>query len=172
MKEIISVIRKQVFRAHLPSQTTTYTWVQTGTLGPKEQISRFLNNITDGTAGCVSDGSAKLGQTATAFTAMSHDDSEPAFQGSFPIPGRYKEQDAYRSELAGLLGIMMTVNFLCIPYNVQKCKVTVGCDNKSALWTSFKTDYININRSSRDLLQAIHFQRDISTVEWVPRHVK
>ena len=83
-----------------------------------DKITTFLNKITDGSAGCVSDGSAKNGVTATAYTAMHEEDTLPAFKGSFGIPGRIKEQDSYRSELAGLLGIIMTVNFLCIIYNI------------------------------------------------------
>ena len=161
-----STNRNIIVDTHLPP-----TWIPMGEF-ENDKIPTFLNKITDGSAGCVSDGSAKHGVTATAYTAMHEEDTLPAFKGSFGIPGRIKEQDSYRSELAGLLGIIMTVNFLCIIYNITKGKVTIGCDNKSALWTAFHTENITINRSSRDILQAIHHQRKLSTIEWQTKHVK
>ena len=84
----------------------------------EEQIHNFIQQLEQGTAKCVSDGSARAGATATAFTTIPDDDNEPAFQGSFRIPGRYEEQDSYRSELAGLLGILLTVNMFCIIHSV------------------------------------------------------
>jgi len=161
------------YTCHYTNRNISDSWAKVGSIGEPEDITRFVHQIGTGTAGCVSDGSAKWGKTATAFTSLQENDNDkPAFVGSFCIPGRPEDQDSYRSELAGILGIIMTVNLICIQCNIITGKVTVGCDNKSALWTSFGKAPININRSSRDILQAIHHQINISPVEWASRHVK
>ena len=66
----------------------------------------------------------------------------------------------------------MTLNFICILHRVTKGKVTIACNNKSAIQTAL-TDYrITINSKSRDILQAIQYQKKLTNIQWEGKHVK
>ena len=153
------------------TESTTEPWAPMGTFRTGLPMETFLQEIQDGTAGCVSDGTAKDGKTAAAFTSLHKEGTHECMTGHMKIPGRQEDQDSYRGELAGLLGIITTVNFICILHHVTTGRVTVGCDNKSALTTAFHRDHLSTKNASRDILQAIHFQRKISPIEWTTKHV-
>ena len=52
--------------------------------------------------------------------------------GGGVIPGREAEQDPYRSELGGKLGLAAAVSSIMIPNNATS-HLTVACDGKAAL---------------------------------------
>ena len=147
------------------------TWLPVGNIREGPALNQLLEAIKTKTARSASDGSAKDGCTATAYTTIGPYDTPPV-EGSFKIPGRYEEQDSYRSELAGILAIMTVINLLCFHHRIHEGKMTVGCDNKSALLTALQYNSVDIKRSSRDILQGIHYQRKISPIEWEGHHVK
>lgn len=68
--------------------------------------------------------------------------------------------------------ILLTVNMLCATNKVRQGEVTIACDNKSALRTAFEHNHISSNSKSRDILQAIHQQKNLLNIKWTPRHVK
>ena len=48
------------------------------------------------------------------------------------VPGRGKYQSAYRSELAGLYGMVTMIETLCRMYSIEEGQVEIGCDGLQA----------------------------------------
>ncbi len=68
--------------------------------------------------------------------------------------GKWK---AYRSELAGLLGIVTIAGILTTYHNNQAGSIRIGCDNISALEAAFdKENEPSTNVSDHDLIFAIY----------------
>ena len=64
-----------------------------------------------------------------AFRSIGSDRTDIAFEGSQGIPGAFEDNNSFRGEAAGLLEIIVTVNFLCTLHNVQHggiCSRTYG----------------------------------------------
>ena len=53
--------------------------------------------------------------------------------GLIDVPGHDDEHDAYRSEIAGLYGIVMAVKMLVTIGNISGAQIEIGCDGLSAL---------------------------------------
>jgi hypothetical protein len=53
--------------------------------------------------------------------------------GANQVPGALEDQSAYRSELAGIEGILVTLDLLCTTYSITSGKVEIGHDGESAL---------------------------------------
>ena len=133
-------------------------------------MDTLINEIKSGTAKVVSDGSYKQGCSASAFRHISH--NTPGYTGFNHVPGDAIAQNSYRSELGGLMGNVATINQICQKHNIRYGKVTIGCDNTSALNNAFGEHQINTNIPSRDLVAAIRHMINQSTVQWEPKHVK
>ena len=162
----------------LPRQQKTDTyedneqWIKNATINEGPALTEFLNQIEDGTAGCISDGSLKDNVASAGYKSLHHDDEEPAIHGAQKIPGRPKDQTSYRAELAGLLILMTTINYLCALHRIRQGRVTIACDNQSALKSAFNHQHVNMKSKSRDILQAIYFQRKLNKIKWKPKHVR
>ena len=146
------------------------TWPIEHTSFHQSGLHSLIQEITQGTAKVVSDGSYKNGRSASAFQHISQ--SNPGFQGSNIVPGDYEIQNSYRSELGGILGNVMTINHICSCYNITYGTVTAGCDNKSALHNAFGLHPITTKIPSRDIVAAIRYHIQQSPLQWIPKHVK
>jgi len=94
---------------------------------------RYLSKcIQQKTAIAVSDGSFKDDKGSVAWVL---EDSTSLYHlsGHADSPGSPVEQSAYRSELVGLLELVMLIQELSMFHNISEGQVTVGCDNESAL---------------------------------------
>ena len=152
--------------------TISDTWTHMAAINEGEALDTFVERIQQGTAGCVSDGSGAEGITSAGYKSLHHDDKQPAFQGAQKIPGRADDQTSYRAELAGILLLMMTVNYICMSKHVHTGKITVACDNQSALKSAFQHNHVTSKSKSRDILQAIYLQRRLTSLKWIPMHVR
>ena len=147
------------------------TWIKTPTLAEGPALDNFLGQIMDGTSGCISDSSQKDHLASAGYKSMHSRYEEPAIQGAQKIPGRIEDQTSCRAELAGLLILITTINFLCHSYNIHKGKITIACDNQSALTSAFAHNHIHTKSKSQDILQAIYLQRKITNITWNAKHV-
>ena len=119
----------------------------------------------------VSDGSFKESH-GTASWRISLRGKEDYFLGSVIVPGSPVCQSAYRSELAGIYGICISLLTIQKHYG---CLIfaEIGCDGLSALQTcQDSSDTINPNIAHFDLIYAIRFlTREIKGgLSW--RHIK
>ena len=55
------------------------------------------------------------------------------FVGTNIVPGRSADQLAYRGEMGGILGSIITVKILCKKFGVNTGIVTIGCDCEGAI---------------------------------------
>jgi hypothetical protein len=100
----------------------------------------------------VSDGSFKDGHGTAAWVLMITEDT--SITGKMITPGTSKIQSAYRSELAGLYGILCTITMLEQRFN-HKASITIGCDGLSALQRVFvPLDCVDTNSLHYDLITA------------------
>ena len=147
-------------------------WIKVGNINEGPQLHRFLEELRNGKGRCISDGSAKDGRASMAFRSIGSDRTDIAFEGSQGIPGAFEDNNSFRGEAAGLLGIIVTINFLCTLHNIQHGGITVGCDSKGALQAAFHHPRVQPCQASRDIIQAIHFQLKQSPLEWETKHVR
>ena len=71
--------------------------------------------LQEGTAIAVSDGSHCPGHSTSAFILTRRFKKGPAFiniKGSNVLPGNPEEQDSYRAELGGVMGVVVTIQII------------------------------------------------------------
>ena len=76
-----------------------------------DSIDGIVQSLKDGTAIGVSDGSFKS-RFGTACYIIENETGDERIVGLIDVPGFSDEHDAYRSELAGLLGLVMVTDIL------------------------------------------------------------
>ena len=89
------------------------------------------------------------------------------------VPGQEDEHALYRSELAGLFGLVATVKTLTALGDVRHIGIEVECDGLSALHRSFwhKEENIFSSQTHFDCLSGLHgLNRELDTT-WVYRHI-
>jgi hypothetical protein len=102
----------------------------------------------------VSDGSYKENH-GTASWRISISGSDDYLLCSAVSPGPPECQSAYRSELTGIYGILLTI-WQCQQFFHFECSLEIGCDGLSAIEVSKEAgDSINPNRQHFDLISAI-----------------
>ena len=128
--------------------------------------------ILAGTAIAVSDGSFKDSFGTSAWT-LRGDTNESFITGVNVVPGSDEDQSAFRSELAGIYGIIIATTVLCELHDIHSGCITVACDGESALdyvfdwdkkWLTASTPHLDLIAASRTLLRA-------SPVQWKFHHV-
>ena len=88
--------------------------------------------ITGNYAIAVSDGSFKDKFGTSAFVLEGRDHTGRIL-GENCVPGHTTEQSSYRSELAGVEGILTTVQLLCQLHHLTQGSIEIGLDNTTAI---------------------------------------
>ena len=158
----------QAFRALPPSQLWSGQRCHIST--PRGED--IAGSILAGTAIAVSDGSFKDSFGTSAWTLRGQT-NEQFLTGVNVVPGTDDDQSAFRSELAGIYGIITATNALCAFHNITGGGITVACDGESALdyvfdwekkWLKSSTPHSDLIAASRQLIED-------SPVQWKFRHV-
>jgi len=127
--------------------------------------------IQDSTVLAISDGSYKdsRGTASLVIEGVNKVGRLPAYN---VVPGSPEDQCVYRSELAGLYGIVLAVSLVCKVHGVTGGQVDIGCDGLLALQQSFHPDNIpNAPTAPQfDLICAIRRVAKQCPVVWLPRH--
>ena len=102
-------------------------------LSSSYRTDKLWTYLLDGKAYAVSDGSYfPCKQIGVCAWILATPDGSQWIQGGGIIPGREAEQDPYRSELGGQLGLAAAVSSIILP-NDDTLNLTVACDGKAAL---------------------------------------
>jgi len=145
---------------------------------PADDGRLIAEGIRNGTARAVSDGSYKDDYgTAAGCIAASEDDQDLLYLVN-SVPGLAADQNSYRSsELAGVLGILHTLEALCRFHQVTEGTITIALDGQEALRQASLSSMVSplqSGQSSFDLLQPIRIlcnQLPCSiTWKWVEGH--
>ena len=109
---------------------------------PPDGAASIAQGIIQGTARAVSDGSfldSWQAGTSSWIIVASPTDQSP-LQGVNWVNGLADIQSAYRSELAGVIGMLTCIWTLCKHFNIHDGRIEIGLDGASALHDS-KEDY-------------------------------
>ncbi len=91
---------------------------------------------------------------------------------NFP-PGIRAGQNSYRSELAGLYGVIAVISTVCSLYRLTSRNITIACDNVSALTTSLEEYTLpKISDAEYDLIYAIKNRISSLPISYQTHHVK
>jgi hypothetical protein len=129
--------------------------------------------IRQGQAISVCDGSYKDG-FGTAAYVLEGATSVNWLVVMFVVPRTPANQSSYRSELAGLYGVVAMAHLICEQYGITSGAIEVGCDCESALrhvFTSGQRFEATIKQADYDLLSAIRKMLSMSPIKWTSRHV-
>lgn len=122
---------------------------------PEDDGLAIAQLIRDGVAIGISDGSFKHTYGTAAFI-LHHRLQNCSFLGMLPCLGHFETHDAYRSELSGLLALVIALQLLCSLHNLQSGSVVIGCDNDTALDRCFDLDwYIDTSAENWDIIKAV-----------------
>jgi hypothetical protein len=121
----------------------------------------------------VSNGSFKDEFGTAAFTILAADDPRICIRGRVVTPGNRTDQNAYRSELAGIYAMTIIQWALSEFFGIQNGTIEMACDGKSALQQAqWPEDFINTNYPHYDMILAIRSIRLLTNWTWLWRHVK
>ncbi len=117
---------------------------------------------------------AKVKDTyGTAAWVLEGDNSAGRIIGRVISPGTGSDQSAYRSELSGILAIMMMVKHICSYHHITDESVELACDRLSALNKTFsQVSILQLDDPNYDLIVAIKHQWLYSPLLWKITHVK
>jgi hypothetical protein len=120
----------------------------------------------------ISDGSySPTDNYGTAAWILEGKLSNLQMSGKIVTPGQAPAQSAYRSELAGILAAVSAINALAKFHSVNTA-ITLLCDCEKGLEKAFSKNTLALQDSSYDLLQAIHYELDHSSIQWTGAHIK
>jgi hypothetical protein len=157
--------------------TPDFEWIGTNIRGTEQKTILQKLLMEDGLI-AVSDGSynPKLGMGSAAWI-LSSKCGKHRLSGGGLVPGHKDIQSAYRSETAGILGSMIAIIKYLQHYNGQitiGCQITVGCDGKSALYTTMKRDRQSFTstEASFDIVSRVIHLREQIVHTLQPLHIK
>ncbi len=127
--------------------------------------------IEQGVAVAVSDGSYQLEAGAAAWT-IEGCTAENRIYGAGKTPGMETDHSAYRSELFGLWGILMSLHQFTTEHQIVEGQVTVACDGLSALRKAQANHLTEPSEAHYDLISAIRELRHSMSIQLVFQHVK
>lgn len=126
-------------------------WTMERWVPPEDDGDAIAERIKEGTMEVVSDGGLKdfIGTSAGLSKGLKAEESY-MFQNC--VPGDDAEQTSYCSELCGILGNVIILTRLAAYHKVESGEVTVGCNNKAALWKAFGCNTAKTGEPSFDIL--------------------
>ena len=119
----------------------------------------------------MSDGSFKDGRGTSAFV-LEDERQKGRVMGVNAVPGEFEDQSAYRSELAGVSGIIATIQCICTTHNITQGSIEVGLDGLQAMKEISGNWPIKPSQSDYDLLQDIRRKIQKSPITWKWRWVE
>ena len=132
----------------------------------------ILNALSSGSAFALCDGSFKSGHGTAAFAIQDSYRPDGRIIGCHRTPGHTNDQNSFRSEVGGILAIVLLVNRLCHTHDIQSGSIEVACDCQSALTVVFEHEWDEPTQSSYDLIHATRRAVLQSPVKWKCRYVR
>jgi hypothetical protein len=133
-------------------------------------LKPIIDSLKSGSARAISDGSFKDKFGTSTFTILN--DCACSILGLNVVPGHPDDQGAYRSELAGLFGIFLVVNQLCLWAGIESGGIEIGCDGLSALNKAFDTWPLEPADPHFDMLSSLRKKIAASPITWTTRHIE
>ena len=125
-----------------------------------------------GTAVAVCDGSYKNQFGTAGFVFQHWDSKEERIIGAHVTPGHPSEINPYRSELGGILALVVVAEAIAILHDVEEGTIELGCDCESGIIAIFEHTYDTPKQPHHDLIHEIRKKLDASILTWKFRHVR
>ena len=155
----------------LTEEPISMVWA-TQDLQQNGDLSDIAIAIERGSAIAVADGSFKACKGTSAFM-IGTGTAETQLRGTNQVPGSPAAQCSYRSELAGILGIVLCLKAICAEYNIQSGRATIACDNLEAGLQSLEYDWeVQPTADHFDILRCIRDLRAALPITLKYRHVE
>lgn len=156
---------------HNVSSTMPHTILDTVRMKGNE--AALLQSLRDGTAKAVSDGSylasKRLGTAAFIVEGCEQGDY---IRGSHETPGSPDSQCAHRSEMFGILALILLVNKLCTHHQITEGRITAKCDGEGTIKVLRNLYKITKNtRKHYDLIISITKALELSPLNWNFHHL-
>jgi hypothetical protein len=133
-----------------------------------QHIARAL---IQGTAIAVCDGSYKNQFGTAAFVLQQGDSTAHRIIGAHVTPGHPEDINPYRSELGGILALVIIAEALVTFHDIQNGTVELGCDCESGLTAIFSHTYDTPKQPHHDLIHEIRRKLSNSKLTWKHRHI-
>jgi hypothetical protein len=129
---------------------------------------QLAQSIQQQTAIAVSDGSYADDVGTAGFLLHQEGDRSQAVVGVNLVPGNANEQSAYRAELAGIVGILVTLQIVCTFYNITEGSISIGLDGEMALKQAETEGLADPSQADFDLINDIRkkVQQLPITIRW------
>ena len=137
-------------------------------------VDNIIQSIQNGTAKPVSDGSyVREEGTGSAGWIIEGNVEGNQLKGMHETPGTKESQCSHRSEMWGILGIVMTVNSFCHTHNITQGSITAKCDGEGTINILHQMYHITKNgRKHYDIIQALYSAIKVSPIQWTFEHLK
>jgi hypothetical protein len=86
-------------------------------------------------------------------------------------PGHPSEINPYRSELGGILSIVVVVEAIASFHDIQHGTIELGCDCEAGITTVFQHTYDTPKQPHHNLIHEIRQKLACSKITWKFRHV-
>ena len=130
--------------------------------------------IQEGQAIAVSDGSYDQGISTSAFVLTSRTKpTQPLANvtGSNVVPGNPSEQDSYRAELGGIMGILTALEIICNLHSITHGEIEIGLDGEGAYKVIFTDKWVKAKDKAYDLINAVRHKLSSLPLTIKGRHI-
>jgi hypothetical protein len=128
--------------------------------------------LIQGTAIAVCDGSYKEDFGAAGFILQRGASKHKTIAGAHVTPGHPEEINPYRSELGGILAIVVITEAIADFHDIQTGTIELGCDCESGITAIFQHSYDTPKQPHHDLIHEIRQKIAHSKINWKYRHVE
>jgi hypothetical protein len=137
------------------------------------EIDELELAIKNGQCKAVSDGSAYEGEESSAAWCMGKTGTEEIISAGMQVHGPNNSHCSYRSEMAGIYGILLALWSICKDRNIRKGAIEIGTDSESVLKRLFQqTAPAHLGDHSWDLLSACQkLIKQLSFIDITTRHI-
>jgi hypothetical protein len=135
-----------------------YLWA-TETLLHTDNGVAVAQAIRDGTGLAVSDGSFKDSRSTSAFLLEGSAGASGRIYGTNRVPGQRMDQDSYRGELGGILGVLHTAHCVATINGMWSGRLRLGLNGEEAMKQAAIVGPIHPKMRSFDLLAEIRALR-------------
>ena len=141
---------------------------------PDDNCKDIADAIKNGTARGISDGSFRPEEEAgtSSFRISPGKTSKHVMKGSNWVPGVKKEQSAYRSELAGIDGILSVLKVIVDFYKIRSGSIELALDGESAMDQANDAGYLYTSQKSFDIIHDIRARVKKLPIKIQWRHVR
>jgi hypothetical protein len=168
-----STPRPSSFKEYAASLPPDARWVFERFQSAETSAVQIAEAIRTGTCIGVSDGSFKDAFGTASWILCPTGQNSDCIAADLVVPGHSLDQSAFRSELAGLYGLVTAVDSICKFFQLCSGSVEIACDGKEALHRCFSPSFVPSPTDQHyDLIEAIHSIKNRCPVQWHFRHVK